>query len=347
MSTDGLLSGLAMLAWSWPPDVSIGLPATAALAAVALIGYLFGQRTRTIEKAILKAAQQREMEAASSAAHQLESIAESLRRELAEHHGRLIEFRSRLLEAHASRDEQTWQALCRQAEQMLSPTKQLTERLSVAYDAMRQRADTLQTLSQSRIDPVTGVGNAHALAENLDVFLAAARSGGLVFSLVLVGVDGAMDGAKDHHRSAGKHLLQRLAQLVRASVRETDFVARYGDDELLVLLPNVRLAGACSISERWRRRAADELTIAASCGVAEYQEGDDAKSLLTRADAASYCARAAGGNRQYIHTGTQLLEYRPVRARQSASDEVPAEAAAEGSPEPALIALAANCAAGE
>jgi len=52
------------------------------------------------------------------------------------------------------------------------------------------------------------------------------------------------------------------------------------------------------------------MSLTVSCGIAQYQVGDDQGSLLGRADSASYSAKAAGHNRQFLHTGTQIREQR-------------------------------------
>ena len=62
--------------------VQIGLPVSVALAAVALIGYIFGQRTRSSAAASLDERRQQELDRAVRTAHQLEVIAETLRRSM-------------------------------------------------------------------------------------------------------------------------------------------------------------------------------------------------------------------------------------------------------------------------
>ena len=310
MATTWLPIAVLTLAWNWDPSLEVGLPTTAALAAVALIGYLFRQRSELAEQAARKADQQQELERASGIAHQLETIADSLRQDLARHHGRLILFRRRLSEAQASHDEQACKVLCSEAEQMLLPTMQLAERLSSAYDAMRQQSDALETFSQARTDPQTGVGNGHALEEKFDVLLSAARRGGAEFSIALVSLDRETSVAADESRPSQKSKFLELARLIRTCLRGSDSIARYGDDELVVVMPKTKLAAASLIGERWRQGVVERLAISMSCGVAQYQNGDDAKSLLARADSAFYSAKAAGGNRQFVHTGTQLREYR-------------------------------------
>src|SRR5688572_29785161 len=103
---------------AWLHQLESGFPVTVALAAIALIGYLFGQRTRRGAPSIHDSQRARELERASSIAHKLESIADTLRHDLAGHHGRLLDFRRLLLEAQSTQDERVWKQLSRETEEM-------------------------------------------------------------------------------------------------------------------------------------------------------------------------------------------------------------------------------------
>ena len=318
MGQSGAFFSLAMV---WSPTLELGLQETAGLAAAALIGYIFGQRTRSIELAKRDAERQRELERASCIAHQLESIAGMLRQDLAGHHGRLAQFRRGLSEVQATRDDPAWKQLCDETEEMLSPTMQLAEQLSLAYDAIRQQSDALQTFTQVRTDLLTGVGNARALEENIDTLLSTACQGGSDFSIVLVSIDRGPNSDSNKQTPKQKAQFPELGRLIQSCIRGNDFVARYGDDEFVVVLPQTKLTVAGVFGERLQKTVVERMAITVSCGVAEYQTGDDGKSLLGRADSAFYSAKAAGGNRQFVHTGTQIREHRvnsPPRATEAA-----------------------------
>jgi diguanylate cyclase len=290
--------------------LEFGLPVTAALAAIALIGYLFGRRTRYVDQAESNARRLQELERASGIAHQLENIADALRQDLASHHSRLSKFRKRLGDAQECRDEQTWKQLCAEAESMLSPTMQLAEQLSLAYDSIRQQSDALETFAEARTDRLTGVGNSRALEAKLEVLITAAKRNVSGFSIALVSLD--RDYLTNEHEltSQGTARLPEFAKLIQSCMRDNDYVARYGDDEFVVVMPQTSLAGACIFAERLLERVVDAIGRTASCGLAEFKEGDDARLLLGRADSAYYSAKAAGGNRQFTHSGTQIREHR-------------------------------------
>lgn len=317
------------------PTFSMGLPETAALAAVALIGYLFGTRTRRLIMAALGSRRQRELERAARIAWQLETIAGSLRKELASHHSQIAGFKRRLRAAQEEGNDQSWERLCSEAEAILRPTMELAQQLSHAYDQIRQQSDQLETFARSRTDPLTGVGNGRALEQQLDVLLKSAKRGGADFAVALVSLDRErVPGTCEEDLQRERRRLQELARVVQSCVRDTDFVARYGDEEFVVVMPQTSLAGACVLADRLRVQVIERLTATVGCGLAEYQEDDTVKTLFARADSAFYSAKAAGNNRLFLHTGSHIREHHSGQAAgavqgvdASADDDGPAQAA--------------------
>ncbi|MEO8275189.1 MAG: diguanylate cyclase [Thermoanaerobaculia bacterium] len=110
---------------------------------------------------------------------------------------------------------------------------------------------------------------------------------------------------------SGDIVLQRVAAELRAHVRETDFIGRFGGEEFLLVLPETNLEGALRLAEKIRERIEaleipDEhgtlLRVTVSIGVAGRAEvrGDGvtrARPLLAAADAALYEAKRNGRNR--------------------------------------------------
>ena len=97
--------------------------------------------------------------------------------------------------------------------------------------------------------------------------------------------------------------------MIRTCMRDTDFVARYGDEEFVVVMPQTSLAGASVFGDRLQKRVANDLQATVCCGMTEVHAGDDSRSLFARADSALYSAKAAGPNRLFVHTGTHIREH--------------------------------------
>ena len=100
-----------------------------------------------------------------------------------------------------------------------------------------------------------------------------------------------------------------MGQILRASVTDPSHAAaRYGGEEFALLLPKATLEQGASVAEmvrtrtrnmKLRNRSTQELltSVTISCGVAVLQPGEDAASLLARADAALYRSKHSGRDR--------------------------------------------------
>jgi predicted signal transduction protein with EAL and GGDEF domain len=106
-------------------------------------------------------------------------------------------------------------------------------------------------------------------------------------------------------------------------MRGPDFVARYGDEEFVVVMPNTTLAGANVFGDRLRKRVEQELATSVCCGITQAHGGDDARSIFARADSALYSAKAAGTNRLFVHSGSHIREHNPVVAASSVATSLP------------------------
>ena len=105
----------------------------------------------------------------------------------------------------------------------------------------------------------------------------------------------------------GDRTLQNVARVIDETVRDTDIVARYGGEEFVVVMPHTDAEGACTFANRVRVKISSLLDVTISGGVAPVLEGDSPQSLLTRADAALYSAKAAGRDRIFLHTGVDIM----------------------------------------
>jgi diguanylate cyclase (GGDEF)-like protein len=99
---------------------------------------------------------------------------------------------------------------------------------------------------------------------------------------------------------------------MRTSLRESDFVGRYGGEEFLLLLPDIDVDDAVVLLEKLREAIAQisvisvDRAITASMGVASLPEdGSDSDSLIRTADRALYAAKSNGRNR--IETANAIV----------------------------------------
>ena len=119
-------------------------------------------------------------------------------------------------------------------------------------------------------------------------------------SVVLADVDHFKKVNAEHGHAVGDAVLRDIAHVLRGSLRSFELLYRFGGEEFLLLLPGAHEDVAARIATTLRtavesRRPAG-LPVTASFGVAT-AAGDDLSTLIARADAALYAAKAAGRNR--------------------------------------------------
>lgn len=286
-------------------ESGIGLPQNVALAAVAAIGYVFGRRNRTDA-----APANSEAARAAEIARQLEGVIASLRGDLAMHRAEVERFKGAVSKGQRSTDDKSIQRLQDEADRVLEPTLRLVSQVAQAYDRIRKQSQALSQFSGGRTDLLTGLCNSRALTELLQIELAGCEATGGQLAIVIIGLH-SDDESQDESRPEQQSRLLLASELVLPQLRDTDALARYGIDELVVVMPHTRLYGA-SVFGRRVRSMLSKAGATACCGLAQGMPGETASGLLGRADSALYSARAKGGNTQFLHTGRAIREDKPV-----------------------------------
>ncbi len=154
-------------------------------------------------------------------------------------------------------------------------------------------------------DKLTGIGNRQLLDIALDQSLKLRRRITMPFSVILIDIDRFKSVNDTHGHLKGDEAIRSVAQIVKARTREADLLCRWGGEEFILLAHNCKLSQARDLAEELRASiaaspilASDEgLRVTVSCGVAEARDGDDAESLVGRADRALYQAKDDGRNR--------------------------------------------------
>lgn len=153
---------------------------------------------------------------------------------------------------------------------------------------------------QALQDPLTGLNNRRALDDRLDTLLESAEAHPL--AVALLDLDGFKEVNDRSSHAQGDEVLRVVASTLRDTLRTDDFLARYGGDEFVVLLPGATLSSA----ESALGRAVDAVSrlpaelsrgVTLSIGVVPIRPHDSGPQVLARADAAMYEAKRMGGNR--------------------------------------------------
>jgi len=135
-----------------------------------------------------------------------------------------------------------------------------------------------------------------------------ARRFGTKLGLVLLDLDNFKLVNDTYGHQQGDVVLREVARVLRETAREIDYPARYGGEEMGVLLPETDLEGALRFAERLRERIAalqiprldkaGMMGVTTSCGVAALPDvATDGAGLVAAADAALYEAKRGGKNK--------------------------------------------------
>ncbi len=162
-------------------------------------------------------------------------------------------------------------------------------------------------------DTLTGCYNRLYLDQQLEGETARAQRYRRDLAVMMVDLDFFKEINDRLGHAAGDAVLRRVGHLLTDIRRQSDWVARFGGEEFVIVLPETSLESAVALAERVRASVADltveqdgaEIRLTASFGVAEmtHDGSDTPQGLLARSDAALYRAKEAGRNRVVSERG--------------------------------------------
>jgi diguanylate cyclase len=231
------------------------------------------------------------------------------------------------------------QALLRQMAGVLASNRRLQEDLTCTRYRMEEQAEEIdQARREARTDALTGVANRKALEEKLHLLVNDYHRQSSPFVLILCDLDHFKRINDAHGHPAGDRVLEMIGERLKQWAREGDFVARYGGDEFVILLPQTEPVAGREIALTLCGRVADKATLtirgeqvslSVSMGVAAPRPGDTAALLLERADTALYKSKERGRNQ--------------ICADDPPGPPPPAPPASPEAPGDAELAVAAGC----
>jgi diguanylate cyclase (GGDEF)-like protein len=161
---------------------------------------------------------------------------------------------------------------------------------------------------QAVTDELTGLYNHRRFQEALADEVERSRRFGQPVSLIMLDIDNFKQVNDTHGHQQGDLVLQEVARILRENSREIDAPARYGGEELAVVLPQTDIEGAHQLAERVREgiealalpllEREGTMEVTASLGVSSLRDaGASPRELVAAADAALYRAKRAGKNK--------------------------------------------------
>ncbi len=171
-----------------------------------------------------------------------------------------------------------------------------------AVEHLDSTITSLEGLSGS--DPLTGLPNRRQGEERLAEDFGRARRGGGMLTLALADVNRFKTINDTHGHQAGGACIRHVARVMRANVREGDWLARWGGDEFVLALWDASVFASPGavlgrINKALRESPArlpggEDLVLSVSVGARRYAGEEDVRELLAKADAAMYEAKREG-----------------------------------------------------
>lgn len=186
-------------------------------------------------------------------------------------------------------------------------------------ETQQQLLDSNQQLErQAMLDALTGLANRRRFDEVLAEEIRRARRNGTPLSLLMIDIDHFKRYNDTYGHPAGDACLQQIAGLLASCIRRPcDLLARYGGEEMTVVLPDTDCDGAAIVARLMLECLAmasiahqgspfGQVTASIGIACAAGTSLDSSQSLLERADQALYTAKQAGRNRLHVGTPTDV-----------------------------------------
>ncbi|MFW2828907.1 GGDEF domain-containing protein [Sphingomonas sp. ID0503] len=203
--------------------------------------------------------------------------------------------------------------------EMIRATNAMIEKTSLLEKDLEQSGEKIQSLkadlevarTESRTDPLTGLANRKAGSDYLAANVTRVRSEDRALSLVFMDIDYFKQFNDRYGHRLGDEVLRLVGSALEKFFHGIGFVARWGGEEFVVVMPGRSLAEAAAIADRFRAfvsarnvRSRDQQRdvgkITLSIGVAELGAEEGTLRLIDRADRALYRAKSEGRNRVVI-----------------------------------------------
>ena len=201
-------------------------------------------------------------------------------------------------------------------------TDRITDSVSQAAPVLANLRNLALAEFRANNDALTGVPNKRALHDTLKRMVAQASRSVSPLAAVMLDLDHFKQINDVYGHEKGDEVLAAVGAALRDTLRESDFVGRYGGEEFLILLPDTDRDGATVVAEAIRATVeftkvpGVERAVTASLGIAVTpDDAGDPTKLIRNADRALFTAKARGRNR--VEGGTDKVDDRESLRRRS------------------------------
>ncbi len=168
----------------------------------------------------------------------------------------------------------------------------------IAADAIGKSLKHDEATTHAMTDPMTGLPNARSLQIQFDKEVARASRGGTNFQLLMLDLDGFKAVNDNFGHKAGDQMLREVGKVIREQLRDYDFLARYGGDEFVALIPETSPGEVVDLCARIEKAVCDFqlpvgdnkfTSVGVSLGASGYpRDGETFDQMIVTADKVMY-----------------------------------------------------------
>ncbi len=199
---------------------------------------------------------------------------------------------------------------------LLEETEKVNESNNTMKESLAKMGEKVESLKQGMAtlnqvaltDPLTGIANRRAFDDTLNDILYQYENSPRHCCLLILDIDHFKIFNDTYGHSVGDKVLIYVASALTNAIKGDDFVARFGGEEFVILLPDTDYEGGLAVAEHVRKKIGEKKLatnhgktnmgyVAISIGVALMNEKDNGLSIVERADKALYKAKNTGRNK--------------------------------------------------
>lgn len=194
----------------------------------------------------------------------------------------------------------------RREQELAGRLQGLSERVAhMEHEALGYREHLEEQRQKALLDPLTGLPNRAAWSERVEREMLEWQAHGGHLAMAILDLDHFKRINDSYGHLAGDKVLKIVADQLRKRLRSGDFIARFGGEEFVLLLPQTSPAAAAQIAEVLRATVeacpfhfkGERVVITTSIGLGAFRSGERGDQVLKRADTALYRAKESGRNR--------------------------------------------------
>ena len=217
---------------------------------------------------------------------------------ISQHLGLIVEAMKTFSSAESEREAELTQQL-NSMQTKLHEMERLAESAQHAIEEQRKKA---------MHDSLTGLPNREAYQQRLKQEVERINRYGGKLSLMVCDVDLFKRINDSYGHLAGDKVLKIIARSLQRTLRDTDFIARFGGEEFVILMPETSARDAKNVAEKLRQKIEsspfnfkkEPVQITVSFGLSEFAQNESADDVFSRADKALYRAKEQGRNKVLV-----------------------------------------------